>query len=579
MVDENLSIVTEMPVQPWETFALRRLDELLPEFDPKNFQHFSVYRAICERIFVVGLQTGLGKTLVSLLSYFYYRIKFPDTKLLVFTSNSAVLQFRNELDKFFAHELDACSIHKKMKKFSDVTYDKKKGGYAQTRQFAYQKFGDHQGGLDALFLNYAVLRRDAKLIHSAVMKLQRKGIAVFSVFDEATNFYTLDTQTHYATYGIASNSERVLGLTATITKGKLEQIYGIYKALGFLVAPTKSIFEDRYCVYSYSFIGTRKIRKIDGYINTEEFVNIIKPVSIVLRKKDVAKYLPKFTPQKIMLEHSPDQFNLIGRLMAGMVVQGDDEVPHTVTKLTEVGYVKRALQDVRLVTKQNLHDFSLKAASPKTKYIIDRLQNEFCDEKIVIYSPSKVYVNLLRDTIHSLAVKGQMDAAYSRVLTITGDVSPDVREDYKKLFSESSDYNLMIINNAGADAINLQAASVMIIATLPKSGGDLVQLVGRISRIGSQHTNLLLYYLLTEDSQDLDEYLAMHRQMQIMSQVIGEAEEGLIDFEALKEMERASDLSDEDYKRKSLLQILFHTRKTRENYYYDPARMLKLGEA
>jgi hypothetical protein len=527
---------------------------------------------------VVGLQTGLGKTLVSLLSYFYYRIKFPDTKLLVFTSNSAVLQFRNELDKFFAHELDACSIHKKMKKFLDVTYDKKKGYYAQTRQFAYQKFGDHQGGLDALFLNYAVLRRDAKLIHSAVMKLQRKGIAVFAVFDEATNFYTLDTQTHYATYAIASNSERVLGLTATLTKGKLEQMYGIYKALGFLIAPTKQIFEDRYCVYSYSFVGTRKIRKITGYLNTEEFVNIIKPVSIVLRKKDVAKYLPKFTCQKIMLEHSPEQFNLIGRLMGGMVVQGDDEVPHTVTKLTEVGYIKRALQDVRLVTKKKLYDFSLKSASPKTKYIIDRLQNEFCDEKIVIYSPSKVYVNLLRDTIHYLAEKGQMDAAYSRVLTITGDVAPDVREEYKRVFSESPDYNLMIVNNAGADAINLQAASVMIITTLPKSGGDLVQLVGRISRIGSLHSNLLLYYLLTEDSQDLDEYLAMHRQMQIMAQVIGEAEEGIIDYEALKEMERVSDLSDEEYKQKSLMQILFHTRKKREDYYYDPARMLKLGE-
>ena len=543
--------------------------------------------------FLLGDFTVTHNTLCSYLAYFYYKSKFPNTKFLVFTSNSGVLQFRNELDKFFDHDCVAVAIHKDMNHPKILMAGKKnptRVTYAGARKLAYEGFAkpSGDGSVDLLVMNYAVARRDVKQILSAIKKLNRKGVKVFSIFDEATNFKSLSADTHHVVHAIAGQSERVLGLTATLTKGRLEEIYGIFKALGFLVAPTKEIFEDYYCIISRPIPKKRFIKKIDGYKNTAEFVNLIKDLCIVLRKRDVAKYLPAFTPQKIMLEHSPAQFALIGRLMSGVISQahmeeedeGFVERSHMqrITKLTEVGYVKRALQDVRLVTKSNLFDLSLKSASPKTKFIIDRLQNEFSDEKIVIYTSSKVYVNLLRDTIHALARKGEMDPLYSKVLTITGDVAPIQREEYKKWFTEKSDYNLIIINDAGSDTINLQAASVLIVVTLPKTGGDLVQLAGRLSRLGSKHSNLLLYYLLVKDSQDLDEYLSMQKQMQIMAQVLGEAEQGLIDYDSLKALEIGGEnLSEEEYKNKSMYQLLFHSREKREGFYFDPARMAELG--
>lgn len=588
----NQNLVQELP--PWNDFALKRLDVLRPEFEPYHFQYFAVYRALIENTFVIGLATGLGKTLCAYLAYFYWKLKYPNTKLIIFTKNSAVLQFRNELDKFFNHDLKAIAIHKKMPKFEGRKYIKDKDPYPQSRKHAFDMFAGDE--VDVLIMNYAICRKDRKMILSAYEKLQKRGIEVFPVFDEGTEFKSLTTKVHYAVQAITNHSSRALSLTATLTKGKLEEIYGIYRALGFLVADTKEDFEKKFCTAieltlkpTATVPYERKVKKITGYKNTEKFVSIIRPVSLVLRKKDVAKFLPAITPQTIFLEHSPEQIKLIGCIMSGMITQDvyldeeDTEALPTkelkkVSHLTEVQYIKRALQDPRLVTHQNLRDFTLDYASPKTQFIIDRLQNEFTGEKIIVYSPSKMYINLLRDTIHYLAKKNAMEPLYSKVLTITGDIPPDQRERNKSLFTERPDYNLMLINDAGSDSINLQAASVLMVVTLPKTGGDLVQLVGRYSRLGSTHSNLLLYYLMIEDSQDWDEYVALQRQMQIMSQVIGEAEVGLLDLEVLKKIDKSEDLSDDTYRTNSTAQLLFYTRKRRHDYYFDPARMYQVEE-
>src|ERR1017187_6873773 len=221
MIADCQSLVEDMPpVHPWETFSLTRLENLRPDFTPHNFQYFSVYRAICQRIFVIGLQTGLGKSLCSYLAYFYYKSKFPNTKFLVFTSNSGVLQFRNELDKFFDHDCVAVAIHKDMNHPKILMAGKKnptRVTYAGARKLAYEGFAkpSGDGSVDLLVMNYAVARRDVKQILSAIKKLNRKGVKVFSIFDEATNFKSLSADTHHVVHAIAGQSERVLGLPAT----------------------------------------------------------------------------------------------------------------------------------------------------------------------------------------------------------------------------------------------------------------------------------------------------------------------------------------------------------------------------
>ena len=92
----------------------------------------------------------------------------------------------------------------------------------------------------------------------------------------------------------------------------------------------------------------------------------------------------------------------------------------------------------------------------------------------------------------------------------------------------------MVLNDAGLEALNLQASNTLLVTTLPRTAGDLVQLAGRISRIGSTHTGLSIRYFLTEKSQDIDDYLILQCQLLVMYMTQGDSEEGLIDWELLQ---------------------------------------------
>lgn len=131
-------------------------------------------------------------------------------------------------------------------------------------------------------------------------------------------------------------------------------------------------------------------------------------------------------------------------------------------------------------------------------------------------------------------------------------------------------HNIILINDAGIESINLQAASVLIVLTMPTSGGNMVQLAGRLSRIGSAHSNLLLLYLQMEDSQDEDDYLIIQQQMQLMAKVMGEAEKGLIDWDLLKAeagKKSGTEVSQEQLDAEALQKLEFHKRKRRADFY------------
>ena len=618
----------------WETFEMVRLPILRPEINLYNFQQYAINKAIRQRIFCIALSTGLGKTVCSYASYFYYRMvmkaKGIDTRLLIVTNKSAVLQFRSELDKFFDHGLKAVAVHSGMAKLGAKNY-------AGARRNAYEMWSntyDPNSQLDVLVMNYATFRMDVGdmkfedrskplepgevykikaskvgTIGRAIQQLQENGVHVFVVFDEATVFKNIQTATHRAVEKVASASHRVTGLTATLTKGKLEEIYAIYKALGVQLARNKEEFENEYCVV-FQHPKQRFVRSIRGYKNTAKFVQLIRDISIVLRKIDVAKFLPAYSLRKIPVEHSPEQFKIISDVYSGLIditqfgqdleLEADDQgvfslpgetteavdaenpfnLPATpdqlpdenanqkrVTTFMESGFIKRALLDHRIVTKQGLNDF--KTMSPKTKEIIRLLNDEFTGEKIVIYTPSKLYLKLLRKTIEN---HPDVPDYYKKVLEISGDISQVDREQAKIDFTDSKQHNIIIINDAGLESINLQAASVLIVATMPSSGGNMVQLAGRLSRIGSTHANLLLLYLLTENSQDEDEYIIINQQMQMMAQVMGEAEKGLLDWDALREAEAErrkmqEELSEDEFKKASMQQLLFHKRNRRASFY------------
>lgn len=591
---DTSSVAAPKPV--WAEFKLKSLDVLRPEIAPYNFQQFAVYKSLMQNRFVFGLATGLGKTLCSYLTYHYFRTKFSNTRMIIVTTKSALLQFQSEHTKFFDHDARIVAVHEDMPRFGAKSY-------ANARKNAYEFFASPHdlNKIDVLVLNYAVFRIDHAEILKSVKKLNEQQIPLFFIADEATAFKNIGTKTHHAVAAVAKRATKALGLTATLTKGKLEEIYGIFKGIGVQITSNKDEFMDRYCI-TFAPPGRPHFKSVVGYKNVGEFIDRVRPYCIVLRKADVAEYLPPYTIRKIYLEHEDEQFALIRDIYSGVVnpaLFGSDEddvgdvSPANATavdptqvfgeraaeetldmggvqmiqRLTEVGFIKRALMDPRLVFKKDLNKFDRK--SPKTEELLRLLSDEFTDEKIVVYTPSKQYLKLMMSTVRR--EKGLADY-YRNPLEISGDISGALREEYKQTFQEKDTHRLIFINDAGLEAINLQSASILVVTSLPRTGGDLVQLAGRLSRLGSTHANLQIIYLLTKNSQDEDEYLITQQQMQIMSLVLGEAEVGLLDWDHLRSAEAArtpgeDDISPEELKTRSLARLLLHKRKKRASHY------------
>lgn len=555
----------------WKGFSLKRLEVLKPEWNLLDFQNYSVYRSLTQHRFCFGLPTGSGKTLCSYASFFYFLTKFPETKLLIFTNKSAVLQFASEVDKFFEHKLKVQPVYDQMAG---------SGPYAQRRHAAYERWDMDPGsfgGLDVLVLNYGSLIKDGERLIRLTESLRKRGHHVMLICDEATRFSNIKTVTHTRIHQLQRYVSKAIVATATITKGKLEQIYGIFRGMGVQVYPTKEQFMQAHCILSgqnkranlLNTDGPKSYRPdtILGYKNFPEFINRIAPYLIVLRKSDISDSLPAFTRQRIPIGHSEDQLRYIKQIYAGAIdldkispreeeelapssLLLDDGVESDlvtlpeetsldgkssaklIDRLTEHAFIKGCLLDTRCLVDR--WDTQEKELSPKTQYLINAVHEDFTDEKIVVYTHSKRYLKHL----HQVFTTKLVPEAYRKPLMISGEVGALDREKNKNAFQETKDHNIIFINDAGSESINLQSSGVLVMMSMPRSGGDLIQIAGRISRIGTKHNNLLILFPYMEGSQEEDEYLILNQQMQVMASIAGEAERNLIDWEVLKESDK-----------------------------------------
>lgn len=598
-------------VPVWQDFKLKRHPLLQEDITPFNFQDYSIYRAITKPAFCLGLATGTGKTFCSYAGYFFYRMKYPNTKLLVVTTKSAVIQFTEEREKFFnVPTFKSYAVGTKMKKMYKMSGKK----YADCRKQAYQAFatpvGDF-GSADSLVMNYSVFRSDFKELYLHLKRMEEQGIHLFVVFDEAAKFKNMDSQTYKCVERTSAIAMRKIAATATLTKGKLEEAYAIMRGIGVHLYPSLDMFMDAHCITFCPPGAPAYAAKIVGYKNTTEFVKRLQEFSVILTKKDVAPFLPKFTSTISYVEHSEDQRDLIRSVYSGILdikrftyeanggvpdfddeninldMQVNTDMPklskdknvedsglgdlQKTDRLTEVGFIKRALMDIRNVTNKNLDDFT--RMSPKTELLIEALCEEYMGEKIVLYTPSKRYLKIVAQTIRQ---NKNVPDYYRNVLEIQGEIGEIERNENKKLFSESPDHNIMILNDAGLEALNLQASGTLIVLSLPRSAGDLVQLAGRISRIGSTQSALSLRYVLTEDSQDEDDYASIQSQLLVMyfAQNNQESEEGLMDWKFLQKMYglkgRGSSITEEEKNEllsKADRQLLLASRERRASSY------------
>lgn len=504
----------------------------------RYYQIIGAVHMFMVRRFVLGDATGTGKTIQTITAYLLTLTKEANQKLIIICPSSAMYQWGSELDKF------TNGITWQVVESGDIRLGKGKAnlltGY-KSREYLFNKF--KLENKHVLIFNYNTLVSDYTPILEKIIKEGKYTV----VFDEATSFKSTKTQTYLYAKKLAEIADRSYALSATIIKNNLKEAFAIFKVVvpGLFLAVEH--FEKSYCIKEKKQLWKGKgergkvVSKIIGYKNLDHFRKTIDPYFLGRKKSDVASELPQIISKEIKIKMNKQQQELYDDVVGGFINynkfpqdhaekiqylfknEGDEEYQY----IQEYQNVKKVEKLASLIYLQQICNspeiLGFKAASEKEKELIRLLETELAGEKVVIYTRFKKMIYRLEKLIQE-----ELEVKTTR---IHGDVENRDREANKKEFNESEDCNIIFINAAAKEAVNLQSSGYLIFYDLPFSYGDFLQIIGRIHRIGSKFENISLIYLLCNNSVDEHTYKILSTKKGLFDRVLGDSAEGAIKIE------------------------------------------------
>jgi len=479
--------------------------------------------------------TGNGfinhNTLQTIAAYSFLLDRDPSLKLLVVCQKSALYQWAEEFDKF----TEGISVRVIAEKFNKLK------GYP-ARKAQYELFKEN-----VLIMNYNPVLDEYEHIKYTL------GTNYMIVLDECVAFKNRKTKTHFACKFLADAGQRVYGLSATIIKNGLEEVFGIYDVIvpGLFGKITK--FQNTYCVQEMMKLRIggkdRKIPKTVGYKNLAQFKTTLDPYFLIRKKEDVASELPKLISRKVVLEMLPEQKELYRQAVAGIVyeekvkqeyyeicdkIRNGDREEKTVKQfetlkekyekfLTPEGKKRGKL--AALTYCQMISNGPALIRQPgdssKEEEFLRLMTEELVTEKVILFTRFKSGIPSLEIICERNHIK------YTK---ITGDQDNDERTKARISFQTDPSCSLIFITTAGSASLNLQAASVIIFYDTPWSYGDLVQTIGRAQRIGSLQEHVLIIHMVNRGTIDVRVLSKVSGKKELSDEILGDTAQGALDF-------------------------------------------------
>jgi SNF2 family DNA or RNA helicase len=451
----------------------------------RNYQVQGIMHLLAMPRFVLGDDTGLGKTLQAISALCYLWDKYPETPAVIMTTKSALNQWASEFDKFTTGV--KCFV---------VSGDKKK------RQKVYDDYFAHTG-LKVLIMGYRTACMDFETLQNLKGHVQ--------IFDEATAFKNDSTQVHQVCAHLSGAAQKVWSLSATIIKNRLMEAWAIYRVTVPGLMPSKNVFMSNYCICVDKQIGRKRIKFVVGHRKSdiEAFRIKIDPYFIGRPKHEVAQELPPLTTKRIEAPLSDVQISKYKEALSGILEKYDpttgEMTEKEVTKLTAVMYCQQIVNHPELV--------DIKGDSGKLEILMELLEEELDGEKVIIFSRFRKMIDILDRELTAKGIK---------CVRITGGEKDDERKKSQESFQdEKSDVRVVLITMAAAEGVNLQLAKATIFYDSPWSAGDYLQIIGRMIRIGSIHDRVYCYHLVCPKTVDDRVMKALHNKMDLIENVLG----------------------------------------------------------
>jgi SNF2 family DNA or RNA helicase len=372
-------------------------------------------------------------------------------------------------------------------------------------------------------------------------------IANGTLVSNCTAFKNNRTKTWQVCRELSDRANRCYGMTATLLKNNLIEGFSIYKCIHPNVFSTKTKFLDTFCVTRMQPVaGGRKIPIVVGYRNLELFRMRIDPFFLGRPKHLISDELPTLVTREVPVKLSVAENTKYEEALSGVLSLGDGEVRNyeehkrlvaliycqqTVDSLSLLRYKEGDVIDIDMFCEEQV---KVETLSSKEQALMDLLTEEFDNEKVIVYTRFASLIPRLQTLceeagILSTAITGK----------VTDTKKNPARQKAMEAFQDlNSKVRVIFISDAGSEAINLQAAEVLIAYNAPWSWGNYVQLLGRPIRIGSPHQHVIAIHLVAERPskkyKTIDHYALeiLHRKKNLIDKVLGESAVGALDFES-----------------------------------------------
>jgi len=394
------------------------------------------------------------------------------------------------------------------------------------------KFPDHDPyvspdmpSLDATVIDHVVSveawepARPEKYVYDLEVEGNHNYFAGGTLVSNCAAVKSPSSATHTAAKRLAEHAWRAYGITATLIKNNLLEGFGIYSVVVPGLFSSEKGFMRNFCVTKMQPIGRgRKVPVIVGHSrdHVQLFRERIDPYYLGRAKHTVAKELPTLTTKEVVVPMSRSQWKHYQDAVEGLLTVNEahemvaeaslidpdaDDAAVETSHLTQLIYCQEIVNDLYLIGNEGI--------SHKVEMLMDMLEGELAGEKVIVFTRFRKMVDrlqeLLADKGYELGIAQDHTGEWQPrteckqgLVRVTGAESSEEREAGRQAFVGTEGTNLIFLTMAGAEALNLQEARVMVFFDLPWSAGDYLQLVGRMIRIGSPHQSVYAIHMISE---------------------------------------------------------------------------------
>lgn len=484
-------------------------------FQLNAFQKDILYECIDKKTSGLSLPLGSGKTLISLVLGLYNTlINKASNPILIVVSKSLISNWETEIKKFFGENLKYEVVHGsilkngmhlwKMKpdtKVVLITIDKLAKFYKShsvDKKFIHQKYIRK----DNIYINEYIEPTTPFLNHVVGGGLFYSIKWSFVIIDEVQKYTNIETLWCQCLGAICADYRWALSGTI-FDEPSVKRILGYHIILNVPGKPrslptmTELVYHDNFAGLNETLISREKNNafippKVNECIIThelskeeEKIYTTMKKILIEIKKKamraklyDNIEDLKKFNSYKLVM---------IGYLRQSLICP---LIPITSISLN-VCDMKNKSELSELVIQQlknnGLNDWMDNVESAKSSRIVETIKcvNKHQNERVIIFCCFKSYFDILQ--YYLLELK-------KTIFVMTSNMNIKKRHDLLKNFEKSSNGILLITYQLGAEGLNLQFASTVLLIDFWWNASKTQQAIGRIFRFGQIADQINVYF-------------------------------------------------------------------------------------